>query len=321
MTTNKLPIVILILLFIIIASCSSLRFVDLQVLIPSEISYSKKPDSLFLINSRRVVLNPRLRYKVGYYKTFVNTFTDFGVKKIKESPLIEDSTKVVKMDYYKFFDNYSSLDKQKPQNSLYCIIQAMSIDDKIDYFYDIEERLNTSFRLIYKADMQLITFDSVGLSNRNVVFADTIYYDFPNRVFFYPDSFEKEKAFYYKVLGEEAAVSFTHKLLPNWQTEQRVLYYMSNKYMRIAYDSYYNNHIYKAIKEWKQVYNSSTRNIASKAAHNIALCYEMQDSIEVANDWIKKSVDLKKQKESLFYKGVLAQRLKEVKKLETQLNN
>jgi hypothetical protein len=89
--------------------------------------------------------------------------------------------------------------------------------------------------------------------------------------------------------------------------------------MRKAYDYFVEDKITDAIQQWQIVYDNGTKSLASMAAHNIALSYEVLDSLSLANEWINKSVALKPNPDSKLYQSVLAQRLSDSFILNSQL--
>ncbi len=79
------------------------------------------------------------------------------------------------------------------------------------------------------------------------------------------------------------------KLVPNWKTASRYLYTGGSVDMRDAAIYAREEQWNKAIELWKQCYQNKKAKVRMQAAHNLALGYEMQDSIQVAIQWIEKA--------------------------------
>ncbi|MCD8183254.1 MAG: DUF6340 family protein [Bacteroides sp.] len=78
-------------------------------------------------------------------------------------------------------------------------------------------------------------------------------------------------------------------LLPYWKTANRYLFSGGSANMRDAAVYAKENKWDKAIELWKQTYDTQKGKKKMQAAYNIAVGYEMQDSIIVATDWALKA--------------------------------
>ena len=89
--------------------------------------------------------------------------------------------------------------------------------------------------------------------------------------------------------GETAA----RRLLPYWQTVERQMFTGGNSRMRDAAVYARRNQWTKAIDIWQQLYNDKTgRRSRLRTAHNMAIGYEMCDSITDALTWAERARDL-----------------------------
>jgi hypothetical protein len=151
--------------------------------------------------------------------------------------------------------------------------------------------------------------------------SDTVTWDSPFYLYnnINLDSIEVDKPEMYRELSGYVAELLAHKIAPYWIKEERLLYYRPNKDMRKAYDYYAEDQIPNAIQQWQTVYNNGTQTLASLAAYNIAVSYEVIDSLSLANEWINKSVALKPNPDSKLYQSILAQRLSDSYILNSQL--
>ena len=89
--------------------------------------------------------------------------------------------------------------------------------------------------------------------------------------------------------SEFAGSSPVQYLLPHWKTAPRYLFTGGSVEMRDAAVYVREQNWEDAIRLWKQVYETKKGKRKMYAAYNIALGYEMQDSIATATEWAKKA--------------------------------
>ena len=83
------------------------------------------------------------------------------------------------------------------------------------------------------------------------------------------------------------------KLLPHWRTVERSIFVSGSANMRDAAVHVRQGQWPQAIALWEQVYRQRKgRRIRMQAAFNLALGYELNDSIDLALEWIGKSANL-----------------------------
>lgn len=82
------------------------------------------------------------------------------------------------------------------------------------------------------------------------------------------------------------------KLLPHWKTGHRYLFAGGSAPMRDAVIYIRENNWPDAIRQWRKLYEQKKGKKKMQAAHNIAIGYEMQDSIPEALEWAQKAQKL-----------------------------
>ena len=123
----------------------------------------------------------------------------------------------------------------------------------------------------------------------------------------------------YKELADIIASDLSVKLVPNWNTDERQIYFVPNQLMRKAYKYFGTNDLDAAISQWKTVYNLGTVPLASKAAFNIALTYEIKDDLPASKDWLNKAISLKKDSVFIRYQQIIEKRIEDRSKIDKQL--
>lgn len=92
--------------------------------------------------------------------------------------------------------------------------------------------------------------------------------------------------------SEFAGTILLDKLLPYWVTKCRMYYTGGSAHMRDAAVYARENNWPEAVRLWKIVHGAKKGKQRMQAAYNIALGYEMQDSIALAYEWCMKAEDL-----------------------------
>jgi len=120
---------------------------------------------------------------------------------------------------------------------------------------------------------------------------------------------------------------FGGKIVPTWLPVERLYYKSNNQKMLLAEKYALKSDWLKAAEIWNVQTKNKNARIAAKACYNMALACEMEGKPDVAIDWLVRS------HESLIpngeghkancqrYVAVLAQRKKEIVKLEKQVRN
>lgn len=98
-----------------------------------------------------------------------------------------------------------------------------------------------------------------------------------------------------KQASDFAGEMVVQSLLPYWKSAPRSFYIGNGVAMRDAAVCAHEADWDKAVELWKQSYRSKKSKTRMQAAFNIALGYEMQDSIGTALEWARKAQNLAKQ--------------------------
>jgi hypothetical protein len=156
--------------------------------------------------------------------------------------------------------------------------------------------------------------------NKPISLKDTIRWEsFMSEISTNLEPVRKSKTNHYKELADMIASDLSVKLVPNWNTVERQIYFVPNQLMRKAYKYFATNDLDAAINQWKTVYDLGTRPLASKAAFNMALTYEIKDDLPASKDWLNKAISLKGDSVFMKYLQVVEKRIEERGKIDKQL--
>jgi len=112
------------------------------------------------------------------------------------------------------------------------------------------------------------------------------------------------------------------RIAPLWDDNIERKYYSSgNKRMRDAAVHVKRNQWSEAIELWRSLADHPNKILASKACYNMALACEIEDKPDLALEWAKKSYSLYGHPASAAYIKILASRVKDKEKLDSQMLN
>jgi hypothetical protein len=117
-----------------------------------------------------------------------------------------------------------------------------------------------------------------------------------------------------------AGTQYAARVAPEWITVNRFYYDISLKEIKRTRQLIADNHWDQTIGIWETLLNGQNQKLASKAAFNIAIAYEVMDSLEKALSWAEKSNDLYYRHATLNYIELLQKRITDKAKLEKQLS-
>ena len=132
-----------------------------------------------------------------------------------------------------------------------------------------------------------------------------------------------------KQLAVFAAEKMTKVFSPHWENQDRWYYTQMSSKMREGEVFAKNNQWFNAIEKWNEFYTKEKNKLnQAKAAHNIALGYEMLDDMDSAYKWAVLAVDLFLQsttsgslerRRSLLFKNEIERRRNTSNKLNMQI--
>jgi hypothetical protein len=305
------------ILLIAFLSCTSVRYIDIQILKPAEINYPNKIDKLYILDVNKVAYNSESKTDLKNYKLAIIAFNKTLDAKLRESPLFEN-TDIIYTNYPKMLEDYKQTEFYKRKNTNVCAINRINLVEKtkiMDEGYYFVSR----YSIIYALDVKFYNmFNPPDSGKMGYLIADTVFWESTSDKSENIDAqFDKDEAFSF--IGKDAAKIFCNKIAPFWETEERTVYYNSNRYMKNAYTCFENNDLNKAISIWEKVYPLATKKMAAITANNLALSYELLDSLDMARSWAQKSFEMNRSPETNQYVEILQKRIKEKNILNNQL--
>jgi hypothetical protein len=315
--------VIVFLLGYFLSSCVSYRYIDLQVLNPGTIKLSHHVEELHIIDPQKrgdydIVIKDTTKRMDEYYKIYIQTFDSLLKTQLENSPFFEDS-KVVIQNEKSFQAEMKNISPREKDKHLLVSIAKLSLIDSIKpktYFIDFDVRYNyySLYSIYYLFKIELI---NTGNSRYEDTFSfhDTLTWTGGGDYKRIAESEIPSTAEAIRETAKNAAEKYANRIAAYWSTEERMLFYNNNKYMRMGYQYFNRNDLDNAIKSWKYLYEAGTPLLASIAAHNIGLAYEMLDDFTNSELWLDNSLKSKWHIQTEEYLDRIKQRRASVSKL------
>jgi tetratricopeptide (TPR) repeat protein len=124
-----------------------------------------------------------------------------------------------------------------------------------------------------------------------------------------------------KNLSYEAGIIYGQRIAPYWIRLTRKYYNRPKRFDNLAYGARMMevNDWDAAIPALEEATNSRKRKVRGRAAHNLAVIYEILGDYEKAKEWAQKAWGMHRNKDSKEYTYQLNQRIREIERLEAQL--
>ena len=106
-----------------------------------------------------------------------------------------------------------------------------------------------------------------------------------------------------------AGQKYGFRILPHWRYVNR-MYYLSNDKEKQTINKLIESNNWNAIASiWRKYINNPNKKIAAKAAYNMALACEMEDKLELALYWVRRSYSIYKAETTMNYIYILKNRI------------
>lgn len=181
------------------------------------------------------------------------------------------------------------------------VIDVLEIEEAFSYYV-------AKFVIYYVSSWKRYDIDNTEYISYNFK-ADTVNYESfgnseDNAIRYIPDRYTAMGYAAYKA-GQEMAKLIT----PHWETVEREYYTFNIPELMPANTLLKEGNIKNAVEIWKANSNIGGKSMTSKIAFNIAVACEMLDRLEIAIEWIDKSIALKPNNQNKKYKSILQKRI------------
>lgn len=327
-TMKKFTLVIHIIIYFIFSGCSPIEQIQTEILEPGEIKIPQKITSGVLILSE-----PENEFELVEDEEFPALIIEemkYGLADVLENsprfesdeliiPEKEEIKKYLEKDSLRWIDMKRIAD-QFNVDAVFLMdkftLDSSMEDDKVyeqgSLYYYITFKIvsNARWRIYYPYQDLLV--DEYNYSEKFIW--DALGADKSSAARQLPDY---KKAFF--EAGYWTGHDYAERILPIWREDKRTYYIRGTNELREAKEYVDENNWEKAIETWKINLEHPDREIASRAAYNIAFAFEMMGDINKALKWAERSQNIKNKERTLEFIENLKQREEKILELEEQL--
>ncbi len=298
-------------------SCDSVEGLSVDYLVPADLSFPASlkrvgvvnnmpaiPDNINIADS---IKEKHGKYEIAQYRKYLN-----GDPNITTESLAEALAKANYFDEVVICDSVLRSNDMIPREATLSKDEVEELTKKldVDFLISLENIQLYSVQKIhyvpewdgnYKGtvDVKVFPLIKVYIPNRNgpmvsIAANDSIFWEEEGKT---PDKVKslliKEKEMIEQASDFAGSMPVKH-LIPHWETAER--YYLIGNSANMRDAAYYarEKNWDKAIELWEETYNSKKGKQQMYAAYNLALGYEMKDSIEQAEEWALKAQKIAK---------------------------
>lgn len=309
---NSIPSKIIIFL-VALTSCTSVKYTNIEVLIPSGVVYPTGVQNVVLVNNAAIQPGDR------GHENYINAVYKRGEKLIK---MDSDTLELDSTGFTCLYNTANHIKEAEFFNDL--MVHSVQLDSSSYYYLDQKLSTRKAKELLkeYNADV-LISLDQLSYGSKITV--NELYqgfYDFATldvdflavwRIYYGDRKHKTQKVIisdtifwefepangYLRVMPRAQAVSEAlwlagelsgKKLAPHWEEVQRLYYSGGNTYFKLA-DRYYKQGEWDEASDlWEYIYLTYKHPKKSRAAVNMAYIMELSGDLNKSMEWINKAL-------------------------------
>ncbi len=324
---------------ILLPSCYTTRELEIQVLHPPKKIFFNTPRDIVLLNRMPVVerwndtlLFHDLKIPVKMYNDLswkaLYGFTDVAsdspwTDRILFDSLLLDSVGTENLP--EPLDTEVWLDHLARNNATTCVDLATllfhdSISRKEEYMMLEENEATENWITILdvwltvRSVWYLYDLEDTSLLDRAVL-EDTI--RLSSAGFSYRDALSRLPSLKMAIhdLSRMAGIHYAYRIFPVWDPVTRIYYAGGNPALKKAARYAQENKWLAAAEIWRRLAYTAGPKVAAKAAFNMALASEINDKLDLAEEWLNRSLQLEDSKVTRNYLGIIRERKKEYRKM------
>ncbi len=279
---------------LVLNSCQTTKILSIDYLAPANVSFPKELKKVGVINN--VVTDYTTQETPSQWKDLKALL--LGNATIATESLAQHLADANYFDEVVIYDSALQLQKESYENHPLTSDEIKELTDflQVDFIIALENVLFNAKAVDYITEDGFILEQLEVETNANIKgflperdkplfqdqIKDTIYWDLRDIVLTQKSekTIVNEASFF---TGEVLA----SRIVPQWNTAQRLLYIDGNKSLRKSHKFIKNNQWEQAYNIWMEIYDSPSKNVKNqmRAALNIAVFYEMRDNFEEAINW------------------------------------
>ena len=324
----------IILLFM--AGCKMTGTVQIEVIKPAKVTLPEPVKSLVIINNYKAGNNNKTTDEIqNAYETLDTLTSQFIIEQLSsylnESPRLDTCLVQKRLFYRKAEDilkpvnkNHVALICENYKTDALLSLEGFGITDSIERFSVMVENgyySQSSYLALYiKSVWRFYTQDTLNPNPERWFERDTIYL---SEVQTYKEFFnalitDDGRQWLAQEMSNKVSQKLSDKMVPFWQTEERVFFYSNNSMMKIAANYAYNDEWLKVAAIWQGLVQDENKWLSGAACHNMALACEVQGKLDLAKVWAAKTLQKYNNSITINYLRILDRRIKEEDVLNQQ---
>jgi hypothetical protein len=248
-----------------------------------------------------------------YFKRVINCQDHFNESiRTSDTSMYRELFDYLKADALVFLDRYKINDFQWKQGDK----GTREINDKFSEFRKCSNLALNWASLTWRIRIQGDTSTYIYRQLQDLYYGDSIYPLFFGSTLQHQRMLDNTSTYFAK--------QFAQKLLPSWQSEDRLLYISADTAMKKATQYCREGEWLKAADIYRRLTQSKKRSTIACATFNMAFICEMEGDLDAAIDWLmrsKESTNLLNDYNCSYYLEILEERQKETKILDQQLKD
>ncbi|MDY6801155.1 MAG: DUF6340 family protein [Bacteroidota bacterium] len=329
MKSNKIFIILIILAFLLQNCAPQIKTLTIETISPSSINFPKNFNKIAFINFENDI-NDDGEIDSMLYKLITNEMALGFKDAIYSAPTIDTTDFLYvrgfpnkRYFYLKSGINWRYFNHISKNNNvdIFIILDSLNLTMESDQFrignfenteyYTYREIAIKAFWKVYDI-VEKKQLDSFTYSD--TIFWDAAAYNLTNLKEKLP-SIERSirETTYF------AAYDYANRIFPGWQKETRQYFVKGNKDFEKAAKLVEKNKWIEAAELWDKYLNDTDREIASRAAYNMAVASEMLGEIGLAVEYAARSYKIKNKSRTKYYIQILQTRIGELEQLKNQI--
>lgn len=310
-------------------NCQPLTSMQIEVLKPAEINFPGNYNKIVFINLENDINNDDTIDTLLY--GLITNEMSLGFLESMQNTMGVDSTRFL---YAKGYPNKNRLYHLDTISWRY--LEKLSGNSNADIFIVLDS-LNLSmnnerFTDYYSYPVQYYKYRELAITANWSVFDivdkkrldrfqynDTLYWE---AVAYAESELDKKLPGIEQIIRETSyftAIDYANRIFPGWEIQQRYFFQSGNKDFKKASELAKQGEWKEASNIWKQYVDDLDKEIASRAAFNLAVASELQGKFITAVGWAERSYEIKSKPRTNHYINLLKKRQKQLEKLQKQI--
>jgi len=329
MKSNKIFFILIILAFLLQNCAPQIKILTIETIRPSSINFPKDFNKIAFINFENDINDDGKIDSVLYQ--LITTEMALGFRDAIYSAANIDTSDFL---YVKGYPDKNSFYITQAVNWRY--LNKISESSNADLFIALDSLIlsmeSDEFRIGYYDNHEYYAYRDIAIKAYWKIFdlaqkkqidyyqyADTLSWDATS---YNLENVKKELQSIERSIRQTSyftAYDYGTRIFPSWQKETRQYFVTGNSDFEKAAEFVEQNKWLKAAELWDKYLKDTDREIASRAAYNMAVASEMLGELDLALKYAARSYKIKSKSRTKYYIQIIQKRIKEIEQLKNQI--